>query len=130
MLASASQLCLTPSHSFGVSHTQETVTTCRERCGGQGYLSVNRFGVLLGFAHAGMTAEGDNRVLMQKVAKEYLATLAMPPVRARLQAGASGKPDLASEVGWSYVCVRGNWGCFFAFDRVFGCWVQYNRFSL
>jgi hypothetical protein len=34
---------------------------CRERCGGQGYLSVNRFGELIGFAHAGMTAEGDNR---------------------------------------------------------------------
>lgn len=40
---------------------QDTATTCRERCGGQGYLSVNRFGSLLGFAHAGMTAEGDNR---------------------------------------------------------------------
>ena len=35
--------------------------SCRERCGGQGYLSVNRFGELIGFAHAGMTAEGDNR---------------------------------------------------------------------
>lgn len=46
---------------------QDTATTCRERCGGQGYLSVNRFGAILGFAHAGMTAEGDNRVLMQKV---------------------------------------------------------------
>ena len=46
---------------------QETATTCRERCGGQGYLSVNRFGQIIGFAHAGMTAEGDNKVLMQKV---------------------------------------------------------------
>ena len=45
---------------------QETGTTCRERCGGQGYLSVNRFGHIIGFSHAGMTAEGDNRVLMQK----------------------------------------------------------------
>jgi hypothetical protein len=42
-------------------HCQDTATTCRERCGGGGYLSVNRFGSLLGFAHAGMTAEGDNR---------------------------------------------------------------------
>lgn len=40
---------------------QETATTCRERCGGQGYLSCNRFGAILGFSHAGMTAEGDNR---------------------------------------------------------------------
>ena len=41
--------------------SQETATTCRERCGGQGYLSCNRFGAILGFSHAGMTAEGDNR---------------------------------------------------------------------
>jgi hypothetical protein len=44
---------------------QQSVCCChpvrRERCGGQGYLSVNRFGELIGFAHAGMTAEGDNR---------------------------------------------------------------------
>jgi hypothetical protein len=76
---------------------QETATTCRERCGGQGYLSVNKFGAILGFAHAGMTAEGDNRVLMQKVAKEYLATLNQPHVRERLQAGRS-PVDLSGDV--------------------------------
>lgn len=53
----------------------EVINICRERCGGQGYQSCNRFGQLLGFAHAGVTAEGDNRVLMQKVAKEYLLSL-------------------------------------------------------
>jgi hypothetical protein len=42
-------------------NAEDCATTCRERCGGQGYLSVNRFGALIGFAHAGMTAEGDNR---------------------------------------------------------------------
>ena len=68
---------------------QDTATTCRERCGGQGYLSCNRFGQILGFAHAGMTAEGDNRVLMMKVSKEYLATTHLASTRARLQAGAS-----------------------------------------
>lgn len=41
----------------------------------KGYLSCNRFGVFLGLAHAAMTAEGDNSVLMQKVAKERLAQL-------------------------------------------------------
>lgn len=51
------------------------INVCRERCGGQGYQSCNRFGQLLGFAHAGVTAEGDNRVLMQKVAKEYLSNV-------------------------------------------------------
>ena len=66
--------------------SQETATTCRERCGGQGYLSVNRFGNIIGFAHAGITAEGDNRVLMQKVAKEYTASASSPAVAERLAA--------------------------------------------
>jgi acyl-CoA oxidase len=56
-------------------NAERVATVCRERCGGQGYLSVNRFGEMIGYAHAGMTAEGDNSVLMQKVAKERLALL-------------------------------------------------------
>ena len=35
-------------------------------------MAINRFGDLIASAHAGMTAEGDNSVLMQKVAKEHL----------------------------------------------------------
>merc|ERR1719290_565306 len=58
---------------------EETVSVCRERCGGQGYLSCNRFGVFLGLAHAAMTAEGDNSVLMQKVVKEHLGFLTKNP---------------------------------------------------
>ena len=77
---------------------EEVVSVGRERCGGQvigsdtsfrglqkchnnnrlplqGYLSVNRFGTFLGLAHAAMTAEGDNSVLMQKVAKERLGEI-------------------------------------------------------
>lgn len=34
----------------------------------------NRFGTFLGLAHAAVTAEGDNCVLMQKVAKERLSS--------------------------------------------------------
>ncbi|KAF9433564.1 hypothetical protein BGZ76_009270 [Entomortierella beljakovae] len=56
-------------------NAERVATICRERCGGQGYLSINRFGDMIGFAHAGMTAEGDNSVLMQKVAKERLSVL-------------------------------------------------------
>ena len=85
---------------------QETGTTCRERCGGQGYLSVNKFGAIIGFAHAGMTAEGDNRVLMQKVAKEYLSTLDQAQVRDRLRAGSS-PPNLSGEAtGTSASCTN------------------------
>lgn len=53
-------------------HLGTVVTTSRERCGGQGYLSASRIGTYFGSAHAGQTAEGDNSVLMQKVAKEHL----------------------------------------------------------
>eukprot|EP00164_Ancoracysta_twista_P000973 GFYU01001273.1.p1 GENE.GFYU01001273.1~~GFYU01001273.1.p1 ORF type:complete len:652 (+),score=214.94 GFYU01001273.1:136-2091(+) len=55
--------------------SERIATTTRERCGGQGYLSVNGFGASIGGAHAGMTAEGDNRVLMQKVSKELMTFL-------------------------------------------------------
>lgn len=53
-------------------HAEDLITKCRERTGGQGFLSCNQFGELLGMAHAGITAEGDNRVLWTKVAKELL----------------------------------------------------------
>ncbi|KAJ3171282.1 hypothetical protein HK101_011268 [Irineochytrium annulatum] len=54
---------------------ERVASVCRERCGGQGYLSANQFGLAIGFSHAGMTAEGDNSVLMQKVSKELLAAV-------------------------------------------------------
>ena len=34
-------------------NNEDCATTCRERCGGQGYLSCAKFGAVLGFAHAG-----------------------------------------------------------------------------
>ena len=57
-------------------HINETATISRERSGGQGYLAANRFGPAIGGSHSSMTAEGDNSVLMMKVAMEYLADLA------------------------------------------------------
>ena len=54
-------------------HAANTATTCRERCGGQGFLAANRFGEAIAGSHAGITAEGDNRVILQKVAKECLS---------------------------------------------------------
>ena len=98
---------------------QETGTTCRERCGGQGYLSVNRFGHIIGFSHAGMTAEGDNRVLMQKArprlftplqacshvtqgVQSHTASTAMGSRFASARISAVRPEDLASN--------RGSWG--------------------
>ena len=54
-------------------HNEKVATVSRERCGGQGYLSVNRMGEAISGAHSGITAEGDNSVLMQKVSKELLS---------------------------------------------------------
>ena len=73
---------------------EEVVSVTRERCGGQGYLSANRFGVFLGLAHAAMTAEGDNSVLMQKVAKEHLAKMVKSPPKVTAPANNSvSNPD-------------------------------------
>lgn len=56
-------------------HCNESANISRERCGGQGYLSINRVAEGIPGAHAGMTAEGDNRVLAQKTCKELLEKL-------------------------------------------------------
>ena len=55
-------------------HGENTASICRERCGGQGFLAANRFGDGIAGMHAGITAEGDNRVIQQKVSKELLET--------------------------------------------------------
>lgn len=54
---------------------EKVITTCRERSGGQGFLSCNRFGDYLALAHAAMTAEGDNRVLMTKIVKDMMSNI-------------------------------------------------------
>jgi len=54
---------------------ERSASISRERCGGQGYLSCNKFSQTIGFSHAAITAEGDNSVLMQKVAKELLSAV-------------------------------------------------------
>ena len=51
---------------------ERVATVGRERCGGMGYLSVSRFADYLASAHTGLTAEGDNRVLMIKIVKDMI----------------------------------------------------------
>lgn len=53
-------------------NANDTGNICRERCGGQGFLSINVVEGLISGAHSGITAEGDSSVLMQKVSKEYV----------------------------------------------------------
>lgn len=53
-------------------HCTRTLQSCRECCGGQGYLSINRIAVLKDDSDVFTTFEGDNTVLMQLVAKGLL----------------------------------------------------------
>jgi acyl-CoA oxidase len=57
---------------LGTWHATETIQTCREACGGAGYLSVNRFDALRADTDVFTTFEGDNTVLLQLVAKGLL----------------------------------------------------------
>jgi acyl-CoA oxidase len=53
-------------------HATATIQTCRECCGGAGYMSVNRFGALKADTDVFTTFEGDNTVLMMLLAKGLL----------------------------------------------------------
>lgn len=57
---------------FSTWNTTETLQTCREACGGKGYLAENRFAALKADTDIFTTFEGDNTVLMQLVAKGRL----------------------------------------------------------
>ena len=56
-------------------HLEEMATICRERTGGGSFLLSSAIPLALLSAHSGMTAEGDNRVLMQKVVKDILSDM-------------------------------------------------------
>lgn len=53
-------------------HATQTIQQCREACGGQGYLAVNRIADLKADSDVFTTFEGDNTVLLQLTAKSLL----------------------------------------------------------
>ncbi len=53
-------------------HATETIQTCRECCGGAGYMAVNRFAALKADTDIFTTFEGDNTVLMLLAARGLL----------------------------------------------------------
>jgi len=53
-------------------HATETIQMCREACGGQGYLAVNRLAALKADTEVFTTFEGDNTVLMLLLARSLL----------------------------------------------------------
>ena len=58
---------------YATRYTTETIQECREACGGQGYLAVNRLAALKADTDVFTTFEGDNTVLLQLVAKSLLS---------------------------------------------------------
>ena len=53
-----------------MSWSKERVgSICPERCGGLLYLAKNRFTDFLALVYAALTAKGENRILMTKIAK-------------------------------------------------------------
>ena len=60
---------------FSTWTAMHTIQVCRESCGGDGYMFVNRFAALKADADIFTTFEGDNTVLMQLVAKNLLGEL-------------------------------------------------------
>ena len=50
-------------------------TICRERTGGGSFLMSSVIPDAVISSHSGMTAEGDNRVLMQKIVKDILTDM-------------------------------------------------------
>jgi acyl-CoA oxidase len=65
-------------------NTTATIQMCRESCGGEGYLAVNRFAALKADTDIYTTFEGDNTVLLQLVARNLLSDLKdkLKPMRA------------------------------------------------
>jgi acyl-CoA oxidase len=53
-------------------HATATIQSCREACGGAGYLRANRFAALKADTDVFTTFEGDNTVLLQLAAKNLL----------------------------------------------------------
>lgn len=48
-------------------HRVEILQACRECCGGQGFLAVNKIGPMKNDMDVDVTFEGDNTVMMQQV---------------------------------------------------------------
>lgn len=57
---------------FATWHALDTVSECRQACGGQGYMAANRLGPIASDVDVFTTFEGDNTVLAQLLAKALL----------------------------------------------------------
>jgi acyl-CoA oxidase len=92
---------------FTTWNTTQTIQTCREACGGEGYLAVNRISALKADTDIYTTFEGDNTVLMQLVAKNLLSEFKeklkeMRPAQvARFFVAHSGSCSISLTLTWN-----------------------------
>jgi acyl-CoA oxidase len=60
---------------FATWNLERVSTVTRERCCGGGYTAYACIAEGIAGSHSGMTAKGDNRVLMQKIVKDILSDM-------------------------------------------------------
>src|SRR3954451_4329318 len=86
----------------GTWHATATIQTCREACGGAGYLAENQLPQLKADTDVFTTFEGDNTVLLQLVAKTLLSEYGRRVARL----DAAGKARFAARLGADTVAER------------------------
>ncbi|MFJ2008317.1 acyl-CoA dehydrogenase family protein [Streptomyces chartreusis] len=72
----------------------DVIHICRERCGAQGMLAVNRIADYVGVAQAAVTAEGDSLVLLATVAGQMLTASTLSDG----QGAAASRPEPAADL--------------------------------
>ena len=65
-------------------HRVAILQNCRECCGGQGFLAINKIGPMLNDMNVDVTFEGDNTVMMQQVAKPLMDAFAKSSSRREI----------------------------------------------
>jgi acyl-CoA oxidase len=98
---------------LGTWHATATIQTCREACGGAGYLSENLLPQLKADTDVFTTFEGDNTVLLQLVAKtllsEYAKSVGSLDLKGKARFGAGlVAGQVAERTGARSVLTRGD----------------------
>jgi acyl-CoA oxidase len=111
----------------GTWHATATIQTCREACGGAGYLAENLLPTLKADTDVFTTFEGDNTVLLQLVAKTLLSDYGRRVARLDMAGKARFAADLvagtvAERTGLRAVLRRGD-----IRDRAYQRWLLVER---
>jgi acyl-CoA oxidase len=111
----------------GTWHATATIQTCREACGGAGYLAANLLPQLKADTDVFTTFEGDNTVLLQLVAKTLLSDYGRRVARLDLAGKARFAADLvagtiAERTGLRALVRRGD-----VQDRAYQRWLLVER---